>query len=63
MRDFRFFALHDNSAFPVVEVKAIHDEKGYRNLRRMLAGRAVPTLRPVIPISRSSTPTCRAVAA
>ena len=37
MRDFRFFALHDNSAFPVVEVKSIHDEKGYRNVRKMLA--------------------------
>jgi stage V sporulation protein R len=37
MRDFRFFALHDNSAFPVVEVKSIHDEKGYRNVRRMLS--------------------------
>ncbi len=37
MRDFRFFSLHDNSAFPVVEVKSIHDEKGYRNIRRMLS--------------------------
>ncbi len=37
MRDFRFFALHDNSAFPVVEVKSIHDEKGYRNVRKLLA--------------------------
>jgi stage V sporulation protein R len=37
MRDFRFFALHDNSAFPVVEVKSIHDEKGYRTIRRMLS--------------------------
>ena len=37
MRDFRFFQLHDSSGIPVVEVKAIHDEQGYRNVRKALA--------------------------
>jgi stage V sporulation protein R len=37
MRDFRFFQLHDSSGVPVVEVKAIHDDNGYRSVRKALA--------------------------
>lgn len=37
MRDFRFFALGDNAKEPAVRVNAIHDEKGYKNIRRKLA--------------------------
>jgi stage V sporulation protein R len=37
MRDFKFFSLHDESDEPEVEVTAIHDEVGYRRIRRQLA--------------------------
>ena len=37
MRDFRFFALHDSAQEPTVTVSAIHNEEGYRNVRRQLA--------------------------
>jgi stage V sporulation protein R len=37
MRDFKLFALHDEADEPEVEVTAIHDEAGYRNIRRALA--------------------------
>jgi spore cortex formation protein SpoVR/YcgB (stage V sporulation) len=37
MRDFRIFRLHDNTGSAFVEVKAIHDELGYRDVRRALA--------------------------
>jgi spore cortex formation protein SpoVR/YcgB (stage V sporulation) len=37
IRDFRLFALHDESDEPEVEVTAIHNETGYRQIRRTLA--------------------------
>jgi stage V sporulation protein R len=37
MRDFRLFAIHDDEDDSEMEVAAIHDELGYRNLREMLA--------------------------
>jgi spore cortex formation protein SpoVR/YcgB (stage V sporulation) len=37
MRDFRLFHIKDNSDSPSMRVEAIHDEQGYRNLRRTLA--------------------------
>ncbi|MGE0627955.1 MAG: SpoVR family protein [Hyphomicrobiaceae bacterium] len=37
IRDFRLFQIHDSSESPFVEVKAIHDEQGYREVRRRLA--------------------------
>ncbi len=37
MRDFRLFQIHDNSGSSFVEVKAIHDEMGYRQVRKVLA--------------------------
>ncbi|WP_088343704.1 MULTISPECIES: SpoVR family protein [Rhodomicrobium] len=37
IRDMRFFALHDESDEPEVEVTAIHNEMGYRDVRRRLA--------------------------
>jgi spore cortex formation protein SpoVR/YcgB (stage V sporulation) len=37
IRDFRLFQIHDSSGSPFVEIKAIHDEAGYRNVRRRLA--------------------------
>jgi spore cortex formation protein SpoVR/YcgB (stage V sporulation) len=37
IRDFRLFALHDDSDDPEVEVTAIHNEAGYRAIRRTLA--------------------------
>ena len=37
MRDFRLFALHDDSDEPELEVTAIHNEIGYREIRRTLA--------------------------
>jgi stage V sporulation protein R len=36
MRDFRLFHLRDQSDSPASRVEAIHDEQGYRNVRRML---------------------------
>jgi len=37
MRDFRLFQIHDNTGSSFVEVKAIHDDAGYRQIRRVLA--------------------------
>lgn len=36
IRDLRLFQLHDNTASSFVEVKAIHDEIGYRKVRKTL---------------------------
>ena len=37
MRDFRLFAVSDDAKDPAMAVAAIHDEQGYRELRRRLA--------------------------
>jgi spore cortex formation protein SpoVR/YcgB (stage V sporulation) len=37
MREFRMFHIHDNSESPAVRVESIHDEQGYRQVRRSLA--------------------------
>jgi stage V sporulation protein R len=37
IRDFRLFSIHDSSDSPFVEVKSIHDEVGYRRVRKGLA--------------------------
>ena len=37
MRDFRFFALKDDSRDPAVRITAIHDERGFKDVRRRLA--------------------------
>jgi spore cortex formation protein SpoVR/YcgB (stage V sporulation) len=37
IRDFRLFQIHDSSDSPFVEVKAIHDEAGYKRVRKALA--------------------------
>jgi spore cortex formation protein SpoVR/YcgB (stage V sporulation) len=37
IRDFRLFQIHDSSDSPFVEVKAIHDETGYKRVRKALA--------------------------
>ena len=37
IRDFRMFALRDDQKDPAVTIKAIHDEAGYRDVRRALA--------------------------
>ena len=37
IRDLRLFALHDDAEDPEFEVTAIHNDKGYREIRRMLA--------------------------
>jgi spore cortex formation protein SpoVR/YcgB (stage V sporulation) len=37
IRDFRLFTLHDAHNKPEYEVKAIHNERGYKNIRRSLA--------------------------
>jgi stage V sporulation protein R len=37
MRDFRLFAIHDDEKKPQLEVKAIHDDAGYRQLREALS--------------------------
>ena len=37
MRDFRLFAIHDDEDDSELEVSAIHDEAGYRNLREALS--------------------------
>ena len=37
IREFRLFALHDNSKRRVIKVASIHDERGYRDVRRKLA--------------------------
>jgi len=37
IRDFRLFAIHDESNKPEYAVTAIHDERGYKAVRRLLA--------------------------
>jgi stage V sporulation protein R len=37
IRDFRLFAVSDDAKDPVMEVAAIHNEQGYRDVRRRLA--------------------------
>jgi len=37
MRDFRLFAIHDDDRQSELEVKAIHDETGYRELRQAIS--------------------------
>ena len=37
MREFRFFALHDDAEKSEIEVSAIHDDAGYARLREQLA--------------------------
>ncbi len=37
MRDFRFFALKDDARDPAVRITAIHDERGFKDVRRRLA--------------------------
>jgi spore cortex formation protein SpoVR/YcgB (stage V sporulation) len=37
IRDFRLFTVHDETDAPVANVTAVHDEAGYRRIRRQLA--------------------------
>ncbi|ALM87123.1 SpoVR family protein [Bordetella sp. N] len=37
IRDFRFFAIADHASNPKLEVAAIHDDAGYRRVRKLLA--------------------------
>ncbi|VCU70270.1 SpoVR family protein [Pigmentiphaga humi] len=37
IREFRFFAIADHEDNPKIEVEAIHDDEGYRRVRRLLA--------------------------
>ena len=37
MRDFRMFSIEDQAEQPVMEVKAIHNNRGYRQIRKELA--------------------------
>ena len=37
IRDFRLFAVHDDAKASSMEVQAIHNERGYRDVRRRLA--------------------------
>jgi len=37
MRDFRLFAIEDDSTKPFINVSAIHDELGYRHIREQLS--------------------------
>lgn len=37
MRDFRLFHIHDKSESPFMQVETIHNERGYREVRRKLA--------------------------
>jgi stage V sporulation protein R len=37
MRDFRLFALKDDSRDPAVRITAIHDERGFKDVRKRLA--------------------------
>ncbi len=43
IRDLRLFALTDDAAEPEVVVNSIHDERGYRRVRRSLARRHDPS--------------------
>lgn len=37
IRDFRLFSIEDDTDNPLMEVSAIHDDQGYRQVRKMLA--------------------------
>jgi stage V sporulation protein R len=37
IRDFRFFAVADHESNPQLEIVAIHDDEGYRHVRKLLA--------------------------
>jgi stage V sporulation protein R len=37
IRDFRLFEVRDKSGAPVVEVRSIHNEQGYRDIRRAMS--------------------------
>jgi stage V sporulation protein R len=37
IRDFRLFAVNDDAKESAMEVKAIHDEQGYKDVRRRLS--------------------------
>ena len=37
MRDFHLFAIRDNTEAPSIRIEAIHDERGYKDVRRRLA--------------------------
>ena len=37
IRDFRLFAVNDDAKEAAMEVKAIHDEQGYKDVRRRLS--------------------------
>src|SRR5690606_11831913 len=37
IRQFRFFAVADHESQPALEIDAIHDDDGYRRVRRLLA--------------------------
>jgi stage V sporulation protein R len=37
MRDFRLFEVHDEANAPIASIKSIHDEQGYKRVRRGLA--------------------------
>ena len=37
MREFQFFSVLDDDAREKLEIQAIHDESGYRTLRRQLS--------------------------
>jgi len=45
IRDFRLFELNDRSDSPFVQVAAIHDESGYKRVRRTLAAQYDTSLR------------------
>ncbi len=44
MREMRLFRLHDSSGSPDVLVEAIHDERGYKRIRKQLASMYDPSL-------------------
>ncbi len=44
MREMRMFRLHDSSGAPDVVVEAIHDERGYKKIRKQLAAMYDPSL-------------------
>jgi stage V sporulation protein R len=44
MRKFRLFSVADDSSQPTMKVEAIHNEAGYRKVRRDLAAQYEPTL-------------------
>jgi stage V sporulation protein R len=44
MRDLKLFHVLDDTAQPVLRVEAMHDERGYRRLRRALARQYDPAI-------------------